>query len=169
MAAHPSAGSWPSVPATPPTRVPSFAPSRTACSWPIHDRPRHRGSRPPRRQGGTRIDALDVSRVAHGGRAKRKAHDAWLTGCLGRGKRSASAHGRELLCAYPWGEAWSSFDPKGGFSAIDVRFLQGRAAVASARDSLATAPHPQTETPPSTGAQSTRNGAHSGDCVHSGK
>jgi hypothetical protein len=61
-------------------------------------------------------------------RALRKAHDAWLVRCLGRGKRRASGRGKELFYAFAWGEAWSSFDPKGGSSAIGVRFARGKGA-----------------------------------------
>ena len=42
---------------------------------------------------------------------KIEIHDAWLKNLLGR----ESSH-------YKWGEVWSGYDPKAGFSSIEIRY-----------------------------------------------
>jgi hypothetical protein len=54
--------------------------------------------------------------------AHRDAHDAWLVSTLGPGERKPSPWGPELRYSFPWGEVWSTFDTRGGFSTIGVRF-----------------------------------------------
>jgi hypothetical protein len=56
--------------------------------------------------------------------AQRDAHDAWLVAILGPGNRKPSPRGPELRYSFPWGDAWSTFDAKGGSSSIGVRFRQ---------------------------------------------
>ena len=47
---------------------------------------------------------------------KKEIHDHWLKKLLGK----ASSH-------HNWGEVWSGYDPKGGFSSIEIRyFWQGK-------------------------------------------
>jgi len=54
--------------------------------------------------------------------AQRDAHDAWLVASLGPGNREPSPRGPELRYSFPWGDAWSTFDARGGSSSIGVRF-----------------------------------------------
>jgi len=54
-------------------------------------------------------------------RARRAAHDKWLEAALGAGGERKP----ELTYALPWGEAWSSYDPRGGGTTIGVRFRRG--------------------------------------------
>ena len=42
---------------------------------------------------------------------RKEIHDAWLKNLLGR----ASSH-------YKWGEVWSGYDSKAGFSSIEIRY-----------------------------------------------
>ena len=42
---------------------------------------------------------------------RKEIHDTWLKNLLGR----ASSH-------YKWGEVWSGYDPKAGFSSIEIRY-----------------------------------------------
>jgi hypothetical protein len=54
--------------------------------------------------------------------AQRDAHDAWLVSNLGPGERQPSPRGPELRYSFAWGEAWSTYDARGGSSTIGVRF-----------------------------------------------
>jgi len=57
--------------------------------------------------------------------AQRDAHDVWLVAALGPGHRKPSPRGPELRYSFPWGDAWSTFDARGGSSSIGVRFRRG--------------------------------------------
>ena len=47
---------------------------------------------------------------------KKEIHDRWLNQMLGK----SSSH-------YKWGEVWSGYDPKAGFSSIEIRYsMQGK-------------------------------------------
>jgi hypothetical protein len=54
--------------------------------------------------------------------AQRDAHDTWLMANLGAGNREPGPRGPELRYSFAWGDAYSTFDPKGGSSSIGVRF-----------------------------------------------
>jgi hypothetical protein len=43
---------------------------------------------------------------------RKKGHDAWLAASLGAQRR------------FPWGEVWSEYDPRSGFSSVIVRYLR---------------------------------------------
>jgi hypothetical protein len=69
--------------------------------------------------------------------AQRDANDAWLVASLGQGTREPSPCGPELRYSFPWGDAWSTFDARGGSTSIGVRFRRddggGFTGVAGAR------------------------------------
>ncbi len=54
--------------------------------------------------------------------AQRDAHDEWLLGMLGPGARKRAPGGMELSYSLPWGDVWSSYDPRSADSSIGVRF-----------------------------------------------
>jgi hypothetical protein len=54
--------------------------------------------------------------------AQRDAHDAWLLATLGRSSPEPSNRGAQLRYSFPWGDAWSTFDARGGSSSIGIRF-----------------------------------------------
>jgi len=57
--------------------------------------------------------------------AHRDAHDAWLVEKLGPGERARAPGGMELGYSLPWGDVWSTYDPRSGGSSIGVRFRRG--------------------------------------------
>jgi hypothetical protein len=54
--------------------------------------------------------------------AQRDAHDQWLVEMLGPGVRTRAPGGMELSYTFPWGDVWSTYDPRSGGSSIGVRY-----------------------------------------------